>query len=169
MNIRLLAIYLVMFSILSMSVYSNLLAETNPKSKLTSEIFDKDCSQEFESNEMDKDCVVSVTNRARQMYTPECLRQIELGQLQNINVTCEQEMQTIAKAMLSELQQCLKRPISQKCKEQVNTLQKAYQTCAEARKKVYNICAIGQGQTSDFLKCYDKYRAELEAACRGLK
>jgi hypothetical protein len=114
-----------------------------------------------------KRCTDSVTSKSKQRYSPECLKQFESKKI-NFSAACQQEMQIIGQAMITELRQCthyedrINSSISSNCREQIERYQRKMAVCAEISKKISSICVAN-------IKCYEEHLAEREAACNGLR
>jgi|GEM_PF-2414747 len=135
---------------------------------------DADCLQEMRTfdksltnDESIKRCTDSVTIKSKQKYSSECLKQLESKKF-NLSAACQQEMQIIGQAMITELRQCthmedrINSSISSNCREQMERYQKKMAACAEISQKIASICVAN-------IKCYEEHQAEREAACNGLR
>lgn len=124
------------------------------------------CNQEFK--EAEKKCEPSSKQSLKNLknISPDCQRKVE-GK--NFSV-CKQELKEATQVMHLEIEQCVKKSVSPKCKEQFDKMMRVIEEdansakkCMETRQKIYKICGYPQREN---VKCHTEYMAELEAACK---
>ena len=164
---------LLMFLVVTMSMYSNIYAEDKPSLKrpdpsCQKEISDK--NKELENNEAYKNnCVKYVMNEDnfKNYFSKDCQKEFGLNK-QVISMRCQTEQLKANFKGGIDLFNCSQKisPISLKCSEQftssINSVLEVVSKCGDAYEKVSQICGI---DTIANKKCYEDHRPELEDIC----
>lgn len=163
----------ILFIILVVCMSSNLYAEDKQSS---SKRLDIDCLKEIlgASKKLNNDnvynkCTKSLHNHENNMrkFSSVCQKEFE-SQKRMTTVICKQEQANLAVAAGMELYNCAQKsyPISFKCSEQLKSdlerTQERVKHCADAVNKTSTICG---DDIEVNMKCFEKHRAELVAAC----
>ena len=132
---------------------------------------DATCQQEVEREARHCDASLLIKQCWRERLSPNCMKQVEAGAGPQADAACKQELQQAAapcsQTATSKAKQCLQERLSPNCREESKiTEQQTHEdlkSCQEALQNVQHLCGPDRQKGQ---QCYQKYQAELSAACR---